>query len=369
MDNLSLPALRRANTRSSSKFSALVPAEDLAGLPSNAPSTDWPPAKRRWTRSAETVLVVYPRGAVIVTQTQDLRLDPVAAGGLSVRRVIIRPKGEQAEAVVIFDINEKLPVSVSFDVALRAGGQTVTLGSPLWAGKRPNGQFGPNSPNQLTADIKPLAPDVRQADVILTPNPKPVEEVAGIDRIWGKKVVFEGVPLTRQDSPEADKTPPNAKDLSFGPMMYREITRENCDAEGLVFFSIETGKTLKPPFPLKYHIQHPSIVEFTPELKKWIAANRVDVLFHVGEKDWDHVALEMVGNYVGQPAEWESLQPERVVQYFSKYDADGMVSGYPVGSSTGDYRSGWGLVAPFAPATARWASSRRKVSSTRRPAA
>ena len=60
-----------------------------------------------------------------------------------------------------------------------------------------NGSSGGSGP--LSADIGTLDPQIKEAEIHLTPNPKAVEYRPGIDRIWGKEIVFSHVPLSRQD--------------------------------------------------------------------------------------------------------------------------------------------------------------------------
>jgi hypothetical protein len=181
-------------------LSALVAKEDLAGLASSAPPAEWPPAKKRWTRSVETELVVYPRDVVIVSQTEDPAFDPVRAGSLAAKLIILRPKGNKTQAVLSFNMTDTLPLPISFDVALRIDGQTVPCGQ-LWATKRGTGRTG--SGGELTAELARIGPDIKEADIVLTPNPTPVEPFAFVDRIWGREVVFSHVPLIRQDVPDA----------------------------------------------------------------------------------------------------------------------------------------------------------------------
>jgi hypothetical protein len=183
-------------------LSALVPTDDLAGLNSDASSEEWPPAKKRWIRTAIMELTVHPKDAAIVSQTQDPALDPVATGGLALKKVIIRPKSSQSQAVIIFDLNSKLPVlvSYSFDVKLRVGAETFACGQ-MWANRRrTDGQISTLSGGtELTTDLALLPPEIREADVILTPNPTPVELIPSMDRIWGREIVFSHFPLSRQD--------------------------------------------------------------------------------------------------------------------------------------------------------------------------
>ena len=48
-----------------------------------------------------------------------------------------------------------------------------------------------------------LDPALKEADLILTPNPGLIEAQPGIERVWGKEIVFNHVPLTRQDLEKA----------------------------------------------------------------------------------------------------------------------------------------------------------------------
>jgi serine/threonine protein kinase len=177
-------------------LSALAASDDLLGLGPSALPDEWPPAKKRWVRTAEAELNVYPVDAEIVGLTTDPSVDPVKSGALSLKSVILRPKGDQAQAVLDFGRPDKLPVHVSFDVSLRIGEQTVSCGS-LYATKSGNRQTF--SGMQLQADLDRPDRDITEAEVILTPNPKPIEYIASVDRIWGERVVFRRVPLKRFD--------------------------------------------------------------------------------------------------------------------------------------------------------------------------
>ena len=102
------------------------------------------------------------------------------------------------------DLARNLPVNVSFDIALRLSGQTIPCGQ-FWAhrptvGVPPNVDMGWTCTNEeLTVDLPRPGPEVKQANVVLTPNPQPLERVATVDRIWGKEIIFRDVPLNRQD--------------------------------------------------------------------------------------------------------------------------------------------------------------------------
>jgi tRNA A-37 threonylcarbamoyl transferase component Bud32 len=176
--------------------SALVAESDVAGLPDNAPSSDWPPTKRRWKRVTEARLEVFARNAEIVGLTRDPALDPVASGGLTAKSVIIRRKGQGATAVILFDVTDKLPVPISFDVTLRLAGESIPCGS-FWNCRTTEHSMG--SGNQLGADLDVPDSQIKEADLILTPSPRQIEAVPGVTQVWGKEAVFNHVPLTRQD--------------------------------------------------------------------------------------------------------------------------------------------------------------------------
>jgi len=156
----------------------------------------------------ELDLNVYPPDAVLVQQTQEPALDPLRNGSLSVKPVIIRSKGNGAQATLTFNLPSKDSVPVSFDVALSIGGQTIPCGS-LWAVQTSQGET--YSGMEQSVDLPLLAAAIKEADIILTPNAKPIEHVPSVDRIWGGQIVFSNVPLKRLDLGSA------AQNHSFGP--------------------------------------------------------------------------------------------------------------------------------------------------------
>ena len=135
----------------------------------------------------------------------------------------------------------------------------------------------------------------------------------------------------------------------FGLQAERDLTTDDADNQGLVFYKFKNNDFVKPPFPLNLHLdQAPAFVELTPELKQWIRANDVDVLFRFGETTWEMMTLEMQEDYAGQPTDWETIQPGNATQIFARKDADGLVrSEVPSSSSGHGYRDGWDYVNAF----------------------
>ncbi len=177
-------------------LSALVAKDDLPGLSNTAPSSDWPKAARRWTRTLEINLVIHPRDALMVHQTQDPALDPTNDNRLAIESILIRRDGPRARAVFEFKFAQTLPVHLSFDVSLRITGQTISCGT-FWVNVRPQGSATYNAQKSVVLDRPPA--NLREAELVLTPNPAAVEEIPTVDRIWGKEIVFKHVPLKRLD--------------------------------------------------------------------------------------------------------------------------------------------------------------------------
>ena len=200
---LELPALAPGkHTVKLEVLSAFVTKNDLIGLAPDTPSSDWPTGKIRWVRTAELELLVSAKDAQIVSLTDDPAFDPVANGYLSVSQVVIRPKGGRLTAVVVAGAGSKPGQAVSVDVTLRLAGKSYKCGS-LMSWKSADRTTSSSSGGELKTDLDSLDPQIKEAEIVMTPNPQAVESRAGIDQIWGKDIVFSHVPLMRQDLPGA----------------------------------------------------------------------------------------------------------------------------------------------------------------------
>lgn len=180
--------------------SALIATADMAGMASGATSQDWPPARRRWTRVGEAEFTVFAADAEIVRLTNDPSLNPVANGALSATQVIIRSSSGRRTATVSFKVEDRTKIPISVDVTLRLAGQTIPCGRMYdvntfdgWSHR------GAHTDHELTADIGPLDAETKEAEVVLKPNAREVEEYPYVDRIWGGEIVISHVPLSRQD--------------------------------------------------------------------------------------------------------------------------------------------------------------------------
>ena len=231
--------------------SAFVEARDMAGLASDASSKDWPPAKRRWTRVGEAEFMVYAADAAIVSLTDDPALNPVTGGALSVSQVIIRPERGRLTATVAFNADARPGLPISVDVTLRLAGQTIPCGK-LFEVKTATGHGTQSAGNgsDLTADIGPLDLQIKEAEILLTPNPKAVEEYPYVDRIWGKEIVIRHVPLSRQDLYGARPVEAASKVMetnpTFGPVVERVVAMDQ-NGVGDALLELETGKLISAP--------------------------------------------------------------------------------------------------------------------------
>ena len=118
------------------------------------------------------------------------------------------------------------------------------------------------------------------------------------------------------------------------------IRRQEADASGLVFLSLESERTLRPPFPLTVlENRGPSFVELTPELKQWIEQNKVDFLFRLEDERWSLMTLGLQMDFVAQPQGWGTVTLEQVKEVFAAKDAAHLVrDDVPAASFGHDYR-------------------------------
>lgn len=178
---------------------AIADKADLAGLPAGAQPEEWPGVKRKWIRHATLNTTVYGASDVIVEETRDPKLDPLATGGITVKPIIVRTVGNKTQVVVVIDVNDKLAVPLSFDAAVRIGGQTIALRTPLYAQVHAPGSVSLLSNRApRVVEIKALDPGITTADVVLTPNARAVEQSVDYKRIWGGVVEIKGVEVKRQ---------------------------------------------------------------------------------------------------------------------------------------------------------------------------
>jgi serine/threonine protein kinase len=279
--------------------SAFVATLDMAGLAEDALSVDWPPAKRRWTRICEAEFVVYSEDAEIVSLSDDPALNPVAGGALFARPIIIRPERGRLMATVSFNADARPGLPISVDVTLRLAGQTLRCGK-LFSVKTAN--RGSSGSQELTVAIESLDPQIKEAEILLTPNPKAVEEYPYVDRIWGKEIVLSNVPLSRQDlyGAKSLKVTSVPDKHSFGPVMERTINHLSVGSN--TFIRFKTGELFASP----------EVANAARDSSGWAQTQGLDAAVGIISSN-----LLMGFNVVAIPAPavcWDNLSPTQAVR-------------------------------------------------------
>jgi hypothetical protein len=152
---------------------------------------------KQWKLAVSAPLRVYSRSAPIVQLNTDPSRDPRKLGAIRIKRFVVQA-AEAGRRVLILqtEISPSLSVPFSFDVSAVLGEQTIPLGQQ-WAVSDEGGHR--TAGNSLTVTIETLDPAVRQADIVLTPNPSHIEHRPEVKEIWGGKIVLRGVPIERLD--------------------------------------------------------------------------------------------------------------------------------------------------------------------------
>ncbi len=194
-------------------LTALVRADDVEGMAADAPSADWPPAAKRWTRTNEIELEIFAPGTPVVALTQEPALNP-QQNGFGIKQAVVRRKGGKPQLTVKFDNTGRLPVDISFKVSARVAGQNVSGGGLQI---HVQGDSQSQSGLEQSIGIAELPSDTTEADIILTPDPAQVEGNAEFKRIWGGQIIFSNVPLKRLDLDNADA-------VYFEPVIERVVT-------------------------------------------------------------------------------------------------------------------------------------------------
>jgi serine/threonine protein kinase len=108
----------------------------------------------------------------------------------------------------------------------------------------------------------------------------------------------------------------------FSPVVERVIRQDEADEQGFVFFDIETGRTLPPPFALVTRSNRdPAFVELPAALEQWILANRMDVLIHFAGENWSRMNLRMQEDFIPEAVEWDLVTTGKVADVFARWDA------------------------------------------------
>lgn len=182
---------------------AYVDTALLTGLNTNElPSKLWPEARKRWTQTLATKLNIYTKDEPILKLVSDMSRAPDRTRGIQINRLVVQTDRDDKKRIALkADFNANLAVPIGFDVAVKLGDRTVPLGH-MFALIEPGRSI--SGGRQLETRIDSLDPSIRDADIILTPNPRQIERYREVEEMWGEEIVIPAVPLDRFDLEEQE---------------------------------------------------------------------------------------------------------------------------------------------------------------------
>jgi hypothetical protein len=180
---------------------AYIDTKKLVGLSTkDLPAKRWPEARKQWTQTVSTPCKIYTKDEPILEPVTDFARSPRQTGGIQINRLVVQQDRDGKKMIALnVDFGPNLAVPIAFDVVVRLGDDEIRLG-PMHAAM--DAGWSTTSGKQLQKRIDSLDPAVREADIILTPNPRNLERDPRVSEFWGEKVVFPKVPLDRFDLEE-----------------------------------------------------------------------------------------------------------------------------------------------------------------------
>ncbi|MEI7732114.1 MAG: hypothetical protein WCO56_21245 [Verrucomicrobiota bacterium] len=133
----------------------------------------------------------------------------------------------------------------------------------------------------------------------------------------------------------------------FGLQAERMIAATDANSDGVVAFRFENNFPFQPPVAVTGHFKDPAKIGFTPELRRWMQDENVDLLFYFDKKAYYVLSLNMRTGWAGQPKEWDTILPDCAVPQLTKMEK---LNSEPTGPSImGEcgYRDGLGGVQVF----------------------
>lgn len=186
---------------------AYIDNKKLIGLSTHdLPKKNWPIAAKRWKQTVSIPMRVFTVDEPIVGLTTDPSLDPTKSRAIKVKRLVaqVYPRGG-IQLILQFDYGPTDLVPLSNDVTVKAGRETYQIGSQ-WVIRTGNSMSRGGS---LRKRIESLDPSVRTCDIILTPNPKHIEQRPEVKAIWGETITILNVPIERLDLEAGQEAEPS----------------------------------------------------------------------------------------------------------------------------------------------------------------
>ncbi|MEI8292168.1 MAG: hypothetical protein WCH99_22080, partial [Verrucomicrobiota bacterium] len=133
----------------------------------------------------------------------------------------------------------------------------------------------------------------------------------------------------------------------FGLQAERMIAATDANPDGLVAFRFENNFPFQPPVAVTGHFKDPAKIGFTPELRRWMQDENVDLLFYFDKKAYYVLSFNLRTGWAGQPKEWDTILPDCAGPLLTKLEK---LNSEPTGPSIMGgcgYRDGLGEVSVF----------------------
>ena len=176
----------------------------LVGLNNKpGPKIRWIKPIQTWEATATLPVTVVPEDQQVVTLVEDPAMDPVKAGAVTPPRMVVQ---RQRSNGVVINLQwsqrcSQPPVAVVMELKLHfPDGKDQQVGTYSMAQNW-------SSYSTQAYIVGWLDRKITTADVIFTPSVAEAEKTVNIDKIWGKPITFEAVPLERYDLPDPATAP------------------------------------------------------------------------------------------------------------------------------------------------------------------
>lgn len=134
-------------------------------------------------------------GKTIVQTTMDPAFDPGAHGVLKLKRLYTRPQRDGVHLVAQWERPPgSTPWAVAHATTIRHGLEEWPVETLVWS-NQPRTHF---SSMPSTRPTRPLPPEMRKVDLVLTPDLKAAQFI-GMAHVWGGTIILRDVPLERYD--------------------------------------------------------------------------------------------------------------------------------------------------------------------------
>ena len=164
---------------------AYVQDDKLVGLRSARLKTeDWPTPAKEWEQEIVRPIHVHTKDEELVKLAASKELDPTRE--ISCELIVQQESGKK-KLIARFKFEPDTPIACSFLASAYIESKEIKLGR-VYRFTRESGSTS-SSGTEITKPIASIPDDVKHADILLTPNPKAVEQYAGVSQIWGKKVL------------------------------------------------------------------------------------------------------------------------------------------------------------------------------------